>query len=114
MSEQFFIIDFPALIIVSLASTLCALLGSFLVLKKQAVMVDAVSHSVLPGIVVGVLLSGSFSILYVMSGALVAALVAVALVHILKHYGKIEQGAAIGAVFTAMFALGVLLLETQF
>ncbi|PCJ99679.1 MAG: zinc ABC transporter permease [Zetaproteobacteria bacterium] len=113
MSDQFFIIDFPALIIVSLASLLCALLGSFLVLTKQAVIIDAISHSVLPGIVVGVLLSGSFSILYVMAGALTSALIAVMLVYAFQHWGKIEQGAAIGAVFTAMFAFGVLLLETQ-
>ena len=113
MLDQFFIIDFPALAIVTLASILCALLGSFLVLTKQAVMIDAISHSVLPGIVVGVLLSGSFSILYVMAGALTSALIAVLLVYIFQRWGRIEQGAAIGAVFTAMFALGVVLLETQ-
>ncbi len=113
MLDQFFIIDFPAMVIVTLASVLCAILGSFLVLTKQAVMIDAISHSVLPGIVVGVLLSGSFSIIYVMSGALISAMIAVLLVYIFQRWGGIEQGAAIGAVFTAMFALGVVLLETQ-
>ena len=113
MSDQFFIIDFPALLILILASIQCALLGSFLVLKGQAVMVDAISHSVLPGIVMGVVLSGSFGIVYVMSGALLASLFAVVLVHTIQSVGRISQGAAIGAVFTAMFALGVVLLETQ-
>ncbi|MGH1403161.1 MAG: metal ABC transporter permease [Alphaproteobacteria bacterium] len=112
-SDQFFMIDFPALIIVVLASILCALLGSFLVLKKQAVMVDAISHSVLPGIVMAVLLSGTFSMIYVMSGALLSALIAISLVYMLQHWAKIEQGAAIGSVFTTLFAIGVILLETK-
>lgn len=110
---EFYSIDLPALMIIVLASILCALLGSFLILKKQAVMVDAISHSVLPGIVCGVILSGSFSVVYVMGGALVASLIAVSLVYVFQHYLKIEQGAAIGSVFTFMFAVGVMLLETQ-
>lgn len=113
MFEQFFIVDFPALLIVILASLLCSLLGNFLLLRKQAIMVDAISHSVLPGIVTGVILSGTFSIIYVMGGALTSALIAVTLVYIFEHYLKIDRNAAIGCVFTAMFALGVLLLETQ-
>ncbi len=113
MPDSFFLIDLPALIIVTLASISCALLGSFLVIKRQAVLIDAISHSVLPGIVMGVLLSGSFSIIYVMGGALVATIIAVLLVQLLTSIAKIEQGAAIGATFTTMFALGVFLLETQ-
>ncbi|MBI1302166.1 MAG: metal ABC transporter permease [Alphaproteobacteria bacterium] len=113
MGEEFWLIDFPALIVVSLNSIICGVLGSFLVLKKQAVMVDAIAHSILPGIVLAVLISGAFVPTYVMSGALISALCAVTLVHVFQHWGKIEQGAAIGAVFTSMFALGVLLLETH-
>ncbi|MDH5722546.1 MAG: metal ABC transporter permease [Alphaproteobacteria bacterium] len=112
LSETFFIVDFPALLIVILASILCALMGSFLVLRKEAVMVDALSHSVLPGIVMGVYLSGSFSILYVMGGATLSCLIAVLGVYALQRYARIEQGAAIGTVFTTMFALGVVFLET--
>tara|TARA_B100001989_G_scaffold252511_1_gene234831 strand:- start:1077 stop:1985 length:909 start_codon:yes stop_codon:yes gene_type:complete len=111
-NETFFMVDFPALLIVILASILCALMGSFLVLRKEAVMVDALSHSVLPGIVMGVFLSGSFSILYVMLGSTLSCLIAVLSVYALQHYARIEQGAAIGTVFTTMFALGVVFLET--
>jgi len=111
--QQFWIIDFPALIIIILASVQCALLGSFLILKEQAVMVDAISHSVLPGVVMGVVLSGTFSMIYVMGGALTASLIAVILVRLIQKWGNISQGAAIGTVFTTMFALGVILLETQ-
>lgn len=113
MFDEFWQIDFPALLIVLLASMQCAILGSFLVLKKQAVMIDAVSHSVLPGIVMGVVLSGSLFMPYIMGGALLTALLAVLLVHALQHFVRIEQGAAIGMVFTVFFASGVILLETQ-
>ncbi len=113
MFEEFWHIDFPALIIVALASVQCALLGSFLVLKKQAVMIDAISHSVLPGIVLGVVISGSLFMPYIMGGALIAALIAVTLVHLLQKFLNIEQGASIGMVFTVFFASGVILLETQ-
>lgn len=113
VNSQFFIVDFPALFIVILASLLCSLLGNYLLLRKQAIMVDAISHSVLPGIVTGVILSGTFSMIYVMSGALISALIAVILVYIFEHYVKIDRNAAIGTVFTAMFASGVVLLETQ-
>lgn len=113
MFEEFWQIDFPALLIVMLASVQCALLGSFLVLKKQAVMIDAISHSVLPGIVIGAVLSGSLFMPYIMGGSLIAALLAVTLVNLLQRYARIEQGAAIGMVFTVFFASGVILLETQ-
>lgn len=113
MGEEFWMIDFPALIVVTLNSIICGALGSFLVLKKQAVMVDAIAHSVLPGIVLAVIISGAFIPIYVIGGALISALFAVTLVHIFQHWGKIEQGAAIGAVFTSMFALGVILLEAH-
>lgn len=113
MPYEFWQIDFPALLIVSLASVQCALLGSFLILKKQAVMIDAVSHSVLPGIVMGAVLSGSLFMPYILVGALLTALLAVMLVHFLQYTLRLEQGAAIGMVFTVFFASGVLLLETQ-
>ncbi len=113
MLEEFWQIDFPALLIVMLASVQCALLGSFLVLKKQAVMIDAVSHSVLPGIVMGAVLSGSLFMPHIMGGALIAALLAVTLVNMFQKFLNIEQGAAIGMVFTVFFASGVILLETQ-
>lgn len=113
MLEQFAYIDLPALLSVCLASILCAIMGSFLVLQRQAVLVDAISHSILPGIVISVILSSSFSMIYVMSGAVISSLITVLLVYILQSRFRIEQGAAIGAVFTTMFALGVVLLETS-
>ena len=89
----------------------CALPGNFLLLRRQALLGDAVSHVALPGIVAAFLLTGSIAAWPMMLGALAAALVAVGLIEIVKRLGQIEPGAAMGVVFTALFAAGVLLLE---
>ena len=89
----------------------CALPGNFLVLRRQALIGDAISHVVLPGIVVAFLLTGVVSTWPMLLGAAGAALVAVLTIEGVRRLGKIESGAAMGVVFTAMFAGGVLLLE---
>lgn len=93
------------------AAVACALPGNFLVLRKQALIGDAISHVVLPGIVVAFLVTGSISTWPMMIGAAVAALAAVVLIEVIRRLGRIEPGAAMGVVFTSMFAAGVLLLE---
>jgi len=94
-----------------LAAIACALPGNFLVLRRQALIGDAISHVVLPGIVVAFLLTGTITALAMLIGAAAAALVAVVLIEAIKRLGRIEPGAAMGVVFTSMFAGGVLLLE---
>ncbi|MGR3474506.1 MAG: metal ABC transporter permease [Sulfitobacter sp.] len=89
----------------------CALPGNFLVLRRQSLIGDAISHVVLPGIVVAFLLTGVVSTWPMLLGAAGAALVAVLAIEGVRRLGKIESGAAMGVVFTAMFAGGVLLLE---
>jgi manganese/zinc/iron transport system permease protein len=89
----------------------CALPGNFLVLRRQALIGDAISHVVLPGIVVAFLLTGTVSTWPMLLGAAVAAVVAVIAIEGVRRLGKIEAGAAMGVIFTAMFAGGVLLLE---
>lgn len=95
----------------TLAAVSCALLGNFLVLRRQSLMGDAVSHVVLPGIVVAFVLTGSMDTLPMLAGAAIAALVAAALIEAVRLVGKVEPGAAMGVVFTSLFALGVVLLE---
>lgn len=89
----------------------CALPGNFLVLRKQALIGDAISHVILPGIVVAFLVTGVISTWPMLIGAAAAAIVAVITIEAIRRLGKIEPGAAMGVVFTTMFAAGVLLLE---
>jgi len=94
-----------------LAAIACALPGNFLILRRQALIGDAISHVVLPGIVVAFLVTGTVAAIPMLLGAGAAALVAVVLIEAIKRLGGIEPGAAMGVVFTALFAGGVLLLE---
>lgn len=93
------------------AAIACALPGNFLVLRRQALIGDAISHVVLPGIVVAFLITGTVTAWPMMIGAAAASLVAVVLIEAIRRLGGIEPGAAMGVVFTTMFAGGVLLLE---
>ncbi len=109
--EDFLTIDMPALLLGTLACLACGLLGNFLILRRQALLGDAISHVVLPGIVAGYLIVGSLYPPAIFLGALVASLVAVGLITLIRQVARLEEGAAMGVVFTIMFALGVVMLE---
>ncbi len=109
--EDFVPFSLVPLLIGCLAAVACALPGNFLVLRRQALIGDAISHVVLPGIVVAFLVTGTISSGPMLIGAGCAALVAVAMIEIIRRFGRIEPGAAMGVTFTTMFAAGVLLLE---
>lgn len=94
-----------------LAAVACAVPGNFLVLRRQALIGDAISHVVLPGIVVAFLVTGTISAWPMLIGAGAAALLAVAMIEGIRRFGRIEPGAAMGVTFTTLFAAGVLLLE---
>ncbi len=108
---EFVPLSLPPLLIGVFAAIACALPGNFLVLRRQALIGDAISHVVLPGIVVAFLVTGVISTWPMMLGAAGAAVVAVILIEAIRRLGRIEPGAAMGVVFTSMFAAGVLLLE---
>lgn len=108
---DFLTIDLPAMLAGSLAALGCALVGNFLILRRQALIGDAISHVVLPGIVLAFIVTGTIAALPMMLGALAAAVVAVGLIELIRHLGRLETGAAMGVVFTTMFAGGVLMLE---
>jgi len=100
-----------ALVIVltaGLVATACGLLGPFLVLRRVALLGDAVSHAVLPGIVAVYLLLGTRATLPVIVGAAAFAVLCVLLIDALRATGLVRADAAIGLVFPALFALGVL------
>ena len=108
---EFVPLSLTPLLIGIFSAIACALPGNFLVLRRQALIGDAISHVVLPGIVVAFLVTGVVSAWPMMIGAALASLVAVGLIEAIRRLGKIEPGAAMGVTFTAMFAGGVLLLE---
>ncbi|MBJ7454756.1 MAG: metal ABC transporter permease [Thermoleophilia bacterium] len=91
-----------------LTATACCLLGPFLVLRRVALMGDAVSHAVLPGIVAAFLIFQTRAPLVVVLGAAVFAVVCVLAIEALRATGLVAGDAAIGLVFPALFALGVL------
>ena len=109
--EEFVPLSLTPILIGTFAAIACALPGNFLILRRQALIGDAISHVVLPGIVAAFLVTGVVSTWPMMIGAALAALVAVALIEVIRRLGRIEPGAAMGVVFTSMFAGGVLLLE---
>jgi manganese/zinc/iron transport system permease protein len=94
-----------------LAAITCGLLGNLLLLQKRSLMGDAISHGVLPGLVIGFLISGSRDPLPMLAGAAGAGVATVLLVAAVRRIGRVESGAAMGVVFTVLFAVGVLLIE---
>jgi manganese/zinc/iron transport system permease protein len=111
--QEFMTLDLMPLVAVTASAATLALLGSFLVLRRQAMLGDAMAHSVLPGLVVAFLVTGSRSAGPMFLGASVAAaLTGLTIAAIIRH-GRVERSAAIGLVYTTMFALGVLLLEVN-
>ncbi|MDO5729176.1 MAG: metal ABC transporter permease [Actinomycetaceae bacterium] len=90
----------------------CALPGVFVVLRHQSMLVDAMSHAVLPGIVIGALISGTtHSPIMIVAAALMGLLVVIG-AEKLRNTGLITGDANQGLIFPALFAIGVLLLST--
>jgi len=102
--------DFWILLTAGLVACSCSLLGCFLVLRRMAMIGDAISHSVLPGIVIAFLLSGSRDSFWMMLGASVLGLITVFLIQLFQQSG-VQSDASIGVVFTALFSVGVVLVS---
>lgn len=97
----------------SLAAVSASLLGVFLLLRRQSLLGDAISHAVLPGLVLAFLWTGERNSFLMFLGAAVCALLTAVLAEFLTRYSRVDQGAALGVVFTSLFALGVLLLSSM-
>lgn len=96
------------LIVALLVGGTCAVLSCFLVVRRQALLGDAISHAVLPGVVLGYLLADRAGLL---PGALLAAVATSLLITALEHHAPIARDAAMGIAFTAAFALGLVILS---
>lgn len=102
--------DALAIILVGcLVSSACALVGCFLVLRRLAMLGDAISHAVLPGIVLAFMFTGSRNIVPMLVGAGAMGILTVFLTDVLNRYGKLQSDASMGVTFTWLFALGVIL-----
>ena len=96
----------------SLVGLSCGFIGALLILRRMAMMADAISHTVLLGIVVAFLITRELSGVHMLIGAVIAGLVTSVLVQWLHSLG-VQQEASIGVVFTSMFAIGVVLIATK-
>ncbi|MEM7236880.1 MAG: metal ABC transporter permease [Pseudomonadota bacterium] len=94
-----------------LVGTAAALLGPFLILRQNAMLTDAISHAIVFGIMLVWLLTGLISGPLQIIGAGLAGVLCVWLIETVTQTGRLKQDAAIGLVFPAMFAAGVLMLN---
>jgi len=95
----------------SLVGASCGLLGAYMVLRRMSLLGDALSHAVLPGIVIAFLISGSRDIAPMFFGAAVFGVLTTLLIEVFHRRWRVQEDASIGIVFTALFALGVVLIS---
>jgi len=94
-----------------LVTTACGLIGNYLLLRRLALVGDAISHSVLPGLVGSYLLFGSLGLAPMMAGAVLAGVLTTLLIEFIHSHSRIKADAAIGITFCSLFALGVLVIN---
>lgn len=104
--EAFWIILTGALVAIS-----CGLLGAFLILRKMVMVGDAISHAVLPGIVIAYLLAESRAGLPMLIGAAAFGILTTVMIEWLYQRARVQADAAIGITFTWLFAIGVILIS---
>lgn len=94
-----------------LVTAACGLVGNYLILRRMALVGDAISHSVLPGLAAAYLFSGSLTLPAMIAGAVGAGLLTTFLIEFLHTRSRIKADAAIGITFCSLFALGVVLIN---
>src|SRR5690554_672077 len=98
-------------LIAAIVAVACAIPGVFLVLRKMALISDAISHSILPGIVIGFFITQDLnSPLLILFAAFVGVLTVV-LVEYIQKTGLVKEDTAIGLVFPALFSIGVIMIS---
>lgn len=95
----------------ALCAMACALPGAQLVLRRRSMMGDAISHAVLPGVAIAFLITATNDPLVMLVGAIVIGILTTVLVDLVQRAGRTEIGASMGIVFTALFALGLVLIR---
>ncbi len=95
-----------AVVVSVVVGVTCAILSCFLILKGWSLLGDAISHAVLPGVVIAYMIGIPFGL-----GAFVFAMISVILIGFIKSNSKIKEDAVMGIVFTTLFALGLMLIS---
>lgn len=99
---------------IAVTGMLCAMsaasIGSFLVLRKMSMMGDAISHAVLPGLALAFFFTGARDSFPMFIGAAVAGILTALFTQWISRFGQVDRGAAMGIVFTTLFAIGLLLI----
>ena len=94
-----------------LITAACGLIGNYLILRRMALVGDAISHSVLPGMAIAFLLADSLSTLPMFLGALGAGIVTTVLIELIHKKTRVKQDSAIGITFSTLFAIGVIIIS---
>ena len=97
-------------LIASIVAVACAIPGTFLVLRKMAMISDAISHSILPGIVIGFFITQDLNSPLLILLAALTGIITVVLVEYIQKTGLVKEDTAIGLVFPALFSIGVILI----
>jgi len=97
-------------LIASLVAVACAIPGTFLVLRKMAMISDAISHSILPGIVIGFFITHDLNSPLLILLAALTGIITVILVEYIQKTGLVKEDTAIGLVFPALFSIGVIMI----
>ena len=95
----------------ALCAVACALPGCFLVLRKMSMMGDAISHAVLPGLAAAFLITSSRASFVMFVGAAIVGILTAVFTQWVSKFGKVDRGAAMGIVFTTLFAVGLILIR---
>lgn len=104
-----------AVLLIALVTTAsCSILGVFLVLRKMSMIVDAISHTILLGIVLGFALTHSLTSPLLMVGAVIIGLVTVYLIELLVKTRRMNEDAATGIIFPLLFSIAVILISIEF
>jgi manganese/zinc/iron transport system permease protein len=103
--------DFYIIFTASLVAINCALMGSFLVMRKMVMIGDAISHSVLPGIFIAYWISGSTASLPILIGASLSGILATLMIEWFTKKARLQSDAAIGVSYTLLFAIGIILIS---
>ncbi|BAQ59767.1 manganese ABC transporter [Geminocystis sp. NIES-3708] len=94
-----------SLLVAIVIGIICSVVGSYLMVQRLALLGDAISHSVLPGLAIAFILDINIFI-----GAFIAGLISTVCINFIRNNSKIKEDAAMGIVFSAFFALGITLI----